>query len=43
MACSYQDFYFGKDDLFAKLNLNELEYSVCLEIREKLRFDPPIL
>ena len=35
------DFYFGKDDLFAKLNLNELEYSVYLEIREKLMFTPP--
>ena len=35
------DFYFGKDDLFAKLNLNELEYSVYLEIREKLMFIPP--
>ena len=35
------DFYFGKDDLFAKLNLNKLEYSVYLEIREKLMFTPP--
>ena len=35
------DFYFGKDDLFAKLNLNELEYSIYLEIREKLKFTPP--
>lgn len=35
------DFYFGKDDLFARLNLNELEYSVYLEIREKLMFTPP--
>ena len=35
------DFYFGKDDLFAKLKLNELEYSIYLEIREKLKFTPP--
>ena len=36
------DFYFGKDDLFAKLNLNEIEYSMYCEIREKLNFNPPI-
>ena len=35
------DFYFGKDDLFAKLNLNEIEYSMYTEIREKLNFNPP--
>ena len=35
------DFYFGKDDLFAKLNLNEIEYSMYCEIREKLNFNPP--
>ena len=36
------DFYFGKDDLFAKLNLNEVEYNMYSEIREKLNFNPPI-
>jgi len=36
------DFYFGKDDLFAKLNLNEIEYNMYTEIREKLNFNPPI-
>ena len=35
------DFYFGKDDLFAKLNLNEVEYNMYSEIREKLNFNPP--
>ena len=35
------DFYFGKDDLFAKLNLNEIEYNMYTEIREKLNFNPP--
>ncbi len=35
------DFYFGKDDLFAKHNLNEIEYSMYSEIREKLNFNPP--
>lgn len=35
------DFYFGKDDLFAKLNLNEIEYKMYTEIREKLNFNPP--
>ena len=35
------DFYFGKDDLFAKLNLNSIEYNMYSEIRQKLRFDPP--
>ena len=36
------DFYFGKDELFAKLNLNEVEYTMYLEIRDKLNFTPPI-
>lgn len=36
------DFYFGKDELFAKLNLNEVEYNMYLEIRNKLNFIPPI-
>ena len=35
------DFYFGKDDLFAKLNLSEIEYNMYTEIREKLNFNPP--
>ena len=35
------DFYFGKDELFAKLNLNEVEYAMYLEIRDKLNFIPP--
>ncbi len=36
------DFYFGKDDLFAKLNLSKMEYAIYLEIRDKLNFKPPI-
>ena len=36
------DFYFGKDDLFAKLNLDQMEYDMYSEIKQKLRFDPPI-
>ena len=36
------DFYFGKDELFAKLNLNKVEYTMYLEIRDKLNFNPPI-
>ena len=36
------DFYFGKDELFAKLNLNEVEYAMYQEIRKKLKFNPPI-
>ncbi len=35
------DFYFGKDELFAKLNLTEVEYAMYLEIRDKLNFNPP--
>ena len=37
------DFYFGKDELFAKLNLNDEEYAMYLEIRDKLHFNPPTL
>ncbi len=36
------DFYFGKDELFAKLNLNEVEYAMYQEMRKKLDFNPPI-
>ena len=36
------DFYFGKDELFAKLNLSELEYQMYQEIKNKLKFSPPI-
>ena len=36
------DFYFGKDELFAKLNLNEVEYAMYQEMRKKLEFNPPI-
>ena len=36
------DFYFGKDELFAKLNLTEVEYEMYLELRKKLDFKPPI-
>ena len=36
------DFYFGKDELFAKLNLTEGEYAMYQEIRNKLNFNPPI-
>ena len=33
------DFYFGKDDLFAKLNLDQMEYDMYSEIKQrKLRF-----
>ena len=35
------DFYFGKDELFARLNLNKTEYNMYLEIRERLNFNPP--
>tara|TARA_Y100001936_G_scaffold234524_1_gene261720 strand:- start:84 stop:710 length:627 start_codon:yes stop_codon:yes gene_type:complete len=35
------DFYFGKDELFAKLNLNDEEYAMYIEIRDKLHFNPP--
>jgi deoxyadenosine/deoxycytidine kinase len=36
------DFYFGKDELFAKLNLSELEFDMYNSIRNKLNFIPPI-
>ena len=36
------DFYFGKDELFAKLNLSELEFEMYISIRNKLNFTPPI-
>ena len=36
------DFYFGKDELFAKLNLSELEFQMYNSIKSKLNFIPPI-
>ena len=36
------DFYFGKDELFAKLNLTPIEYAMYQEMRKKLDFKPPI-
>ena len=36
------DFYFGKDELFAKLNLSELEFQMYTSVRNKLNFIPPI-
>ena len=36
------DFYFGKDELFAKLNLTQVEYVMYQELRKKLDFNPPI-
>jgi deoxyadenosine/deoxycytidine kinase len=36
------DFYFGKDELFAKLNLSEIEFDLYSRIRKKLNFTPPI-
>ena len=36
------DFYFGKDELFAKLNLTDLEFDMYTEIKNKLKFSPPI-
>ena len=36
------DFYFGKDELFAKLNLTQVEYAMYHELREKLDFNPPV-
>ena len=36
------DFYFGKDELFAKLNLSEIELEMYNSIRNKLNFIPPI-
>ena len=35
------DFYFGKDELFAKLNLSEIEYEMYTKIKTKLEFSPP--
>ena len=36
------DFYFGKDELFAELNLTPIEYAMYQEMRKKLNFKPPI-
>lgn len=36
------DFYFGKDELFAKLNLSDIEYEMYTNIKSKLEFSPPI-
>jgi deoxyadenosine/deoxycytidine kinase len=36
------DFYFGKDELFARLNLSEIEYQMYNSIKKKLNFIPPI-
>jgi deoxyadenosine/deoxycytidine kinase len=36
------DFYFGKDELFAKLNLSDVEYAMYSKIKSKLEFSPPI-
>ena len=36
------DFYFGKDELFAKLNLTQVEFAMYTELREKLGFNPPV-
>ena len=36
------DFYFGKDELFARLNLTQVEYAMYQELREKLDFNPPV-
>ena len=36
------DFYFGKDEIFAKLNLTQMEYAMYQELRKKLDFNPPI-
>jgi deoxyguanosine kinase len=36
------DFYFGKDELFAKLNLSDNEYEMYTKIKSKLEFSPPI-
>jgi deoxyadenosine/deoxycytidine kinase len=36
------DFYFGKDDLFARLNLSDIEYEMYTNIKSKLNFSPPI-
>ena len=36
------DFYFGKDELFARLNITQVEYAMYQELREKLDFNPPV-
>ena len=36
------DFYFGKDELFAKLNLSDIEYEMYKKIKSKLEFSPPV-
>ena len=36
------DFYFGKDELFARLNLSEIEFQMYNSIKNKLNFIPPI-
>jgi deoxyadenosine/deoxycytidine kinase len=36
------DFYFGKDELFAKLNLSDNEYEMYKKIKSKLEFSPPV-
>ena len=36
------DFYFGKDELFAKLNLSDTEYEMYTKLKSKLNFSPPI-
>ena len=36
------DFYFGKDELFARLNLSEIEYQMYNSIKNKLNFIPPV-
>ncbi len=36
------DFYFGKDELFARLNLSDIEYDMYTKIKSKLEFSPPI-
>ena len=36
------EFYIGKDELFAKLNLTPIEYAMYQEMRKKLDFKPPI-
>ena len=36
------DFYFGKDELFARLNLSEIEFQMYKSIKKRLNFIPPI-
>jgi len=36
------DFYFGKDELFARLNLSEIEFQMYSSIKNKLNFIPPV-